>query len=166
VSISAGARSLPTVTPDDSNDKNAKHRSRLEREIDEILTSARADSLPPAEGKKRLTALPNVPGARRRQWSGLLAPQRRGALMIVLALLLAFLAVLVSDASQLLANLLVMGAVVAFAWPIVARARSGSGSRSMPPPSRMWRGRELDITPTRSSPIENLRDWWNRRPRR
>ena len=75
------------------------------------------------------------------------------------ALAIAFLAVLVSDASPLLARLLVFAAVISFIVPILSRFRRTSA----PPEMKMWRGQVMDVNPTRTNPIDQVRDWWRNR---
>jgi hypothetical protein len=78
---------------------------------------------------------------------------------MVLALVIAFVAVLVSDASPLLARLLVFAAVGSFLVPIIRSFQRPS----TPPQQKMWRGRVIEIEPQQSSPLDQLRAWWRNR---
>jgi hypothetical protein len=78
---------------------------------------------------------------------------------MVLALVIAFVAVLVSDASPLLARLLVFAAVGSFLVPIVRSFQKPSTPRQQ----KMWRGRVIDIEPQQPSPLDQVRAWWKNR---
>jgi hypothetical protein len=81
---------------------------------------------------------------------------------MISALVVALIAVLVSDASPLLARLLVFAAVACFLAPIVSRFWKPAS----PPEQKMWRGQVMEVTPERPNPIDQVRQWWQNRTRR
>lgn len=76
---------------------------------------------------------------------------------IVLGLIAAILAFLISGSSQLLANLFAFAAVVLVLLPIIQGVRRPAS----PPESKMWRGQVIDPRTDESSPIAQLRRWWS-----
>ena len=91
---------------------------------------------------------------------GLSSPRFHAAsFWLVGALVLAICAVLVDDVSPLLANLLALAAVVAVLMPIIQHFRRPA----TPSQSKMWRGQVLEVTPPQSSPLDQLRHWWQSR---
>jgi hypothetical protein len=151
---------VTTATPDDPNPREPDQpRSRLDQEIDDILTRSGADKL---KGPKRTPKPPDlrsIRGGQSSQARPAWLKTSSGAFWMVLALVIAFVAVLVADASPLLARLLVFAAVASFLVPIVQRFRGTSS----PPPQKMWRGRPIEIEPQQPSPLDQIRDWWRRR---
>ena len=80
---------------------------------------------------------------------------------LLLAVGLAILSLLLSDASPLLATLFALGAVVYVVLPVIQRYRRPSSA----PETRMWRGREIDSRLPSDSMTESVRRWWSsRRP--
>lgn len=147
---------MPTATPDDREPDQSAHRSRLDQEIDEILSKTSADSLPPPSRRPSLRAMP---GGR---------PQPRpiprlrgasGAFWMGAALVIAFVAFLVADASPLLANILAVVALVCFVMPVIQRFRRPK----QVPEAKMWRGQVIDDRPRQSNPLDDIRAWWDRR---
>lgn len=76
---------------------------------------------------------------------------------IVLGLIAAILAFLISGSSQLLANLFAFAAVVLVLLPIIQSVRSPAS----PPEAKMWRGQAMDPGADEYSPIAQLRRWWS-----
>jgi hypothetical protein len=146
-------QSPPADTPPDGN----QGKSRLDRELDEILSKNENIRLlppPPKPARKKPTPLKTTPAL-----SSVLPPRVRQILAspLVLALGLAVLALLVSDISPLLANLLCLAAVVCIILPMIQRFRGPSS----PPETRMWRGQVMDVRPSQSgTPLDSIRNWW------
>lgn len=145
---------------DDDQPKAPQQRSRLDREIDEILSRTDAHrTLPPptpirSRQQSSAPTLPSIPPAVQ---SILRVP-------ILQALLLALAAWLLDDVSALVSNLLALAAVVCIILPMV-RGRRPAGP-SVTPETRMWRGREIETrAPASRTPLDSLRDWWTNRHR-
>lgn len=146
---------------DDDQPKAPPHRSRLDREIDEILSKTDAHrTLPPptpirSRQKPSAPTLPPIPPAIQ---SILRVP-------ILQALLLALAAWLLDDVSALVSNLLAFAAVVCIILPMVRGGRP-AGTPSVAPETRMWRGQVIETrAPAPRTPIDSLRDWWSNRHR-
>ncbi len=76
---------------------------------------------------------------------------------------LALLALVLSEWSRTLAVLLAIGSLVVFFLPIVAQFRRSATTSSS---SRRWRGRDIDLPPSRVGLVGRLRYWlWRRRHR-
>lgn len=146
------------TTSDENPTGDRQQKSRLDREIDEILARSETDRpLPPPPTPIRPRVTKTSPSIPPRLASLLQVP-------ILQALLLALAAWIVADLSALLANLLALGAVVCIILPMVRGVRPTSGS--VAPETRMWRGQVIDLRPEQPrTPVESLRDWWNTRRR-
>jgi len=143
--------------PADSPPDDGPGKTRLDRELDEILSKNENIRLlppPPKPSRPRAVPLgpkPSVAGMVPQRFHGLLTAP------IVVALGLAVVALLLADLSPLLANLLGLAAVVCIIHPMFQRFRRPA----TPPETRMWRGREIDVPPQREpSPLDGVRDWW------
>jgi hypothetical protein len=150
---------VTTSTPEEPNPRDGEARSRLDQEIEEILSRSGADQLKAPRRTPKPPKLRSIPGgigqsARPTWWK-----PSSGAFWMVLALVIAFLAVLVSDASPLLARLLVFAAVGSFLVPIIQRFQRPSA----PPQQKMWRGQVIEIEPQQSNPLDQVRAWWKNR---
>jgi len=151
--------SPPAETPPEG----APRKTRLDRELEEILSKNENIRLlppPPTAPKRkptRTTTGKSIPS---------MIPSKAQALLaspIVLALGLAIVALLVSDVSPLLANLLGLAAVACILVPMAQRFRRRP---SAPPETRMWRGQVIDAKPPQPpSPLDAARDWWRSRQR-
>lgn len=146
-------------TPEDSASSG---KSRIDREIDEILS--RSDNvlpMPPRESRRNRPSMERPVYASGSSLSNSnSATQWRAQLLgapIVLGLIAAILAFLISGSSQLLANLFAFAAVVLVLLPIIQGVRSPAS----PPEARMWRGQAMDPGADESSPIAQLRRWWS-----
>ncbi len=157
-------QSPPAENP--SDDRPGK--SRLDRELDEILSKNENIRLlpPPPETKSRPpTRIKPKVGPTPPPMESMIPPKMRELMMspIVMAVGLAIIAMLVVGLSPLVANLLCLAAVVCVVAPMAQRFRSRP---SAPPEIRMWRGQVIDSTPSRQqSPIDAARDWWKSRQR-
>ena len=148
---------MSTTSPDPPDE-----RSRLDREIDEILE--RNDNirlLPPPPTPKRQRPSPSQ--SLSSATSTLPAPlQRALRVPLVQAFLLVIVAIMIDGVSPLLANVLCAAAVLCIIVPIVTQWRRPGAM----PESRTWRGREID-PPSRfaspESPIDRARRWWSSR---
>ena len=148
-----------TTTSDNNPTGDRQQKSRLDREIEEILSRSEAEQrLPPPPTPIRPRPVRATPSI----------PPRVAAIAqvpILQALALGIAAWLVSDLSQILANLFALAAVVCIILPMVRGVRP-STSTTIAPETRMWRGQAIDTRPQQPrTPLESLRDWWNaRRP--
>ncbi len=155
-------QSPPAETPSD----DGTGKSRLDRELDEILSKNENIRLlpPPPQASKPPRPKP-APRQSASSIESMIPPKARELLAspVVLALGLAIVALLVSDLSALLATMLSLAAVVCVVMPMVQRFRRGP---SAPPDIRMWRGQVIDSQPPgQASPIDAARDWWKSRQR-
>lgn len=149
--------SEPRDTPE--NPASAR-KSRMDREIEEILAD-RNNALPPPPSKPRrkrpVTQRPaRLPSPSISDVASGWAPRLLGA-PILLALVAALMAILIAGSSQLLANLFAFVAVALVLLPIVQRFRSPATR----PESRMWRGQVIDPRSEESSPVSQLKRWWS-----
>ncbi|HYI25021.1 MAG TPA: hypothetical protein VD767_06380 [Thermomicrobiales bacterium] len=146
-------------TSDDNQASDSQPKSRLDREIEEILarTSPSPESQAPIPFQR-----PNRAPSRHLT----IPPQLTAVLQVPIlqALILAIAAWLVDGLSPLLASILALAAVVCILLPM---ARGGRVSKSnVAPEARMWRGQVIDATPAQpKTPIESLRTWWDNRRR-
>lgn len=141
----------PNGTPGDKPDK-----TKLEREIEEILQRAERDNpLPPptpidshrrkpVEETREPFKLPDL-GKTARHWLDT-AP-------MLMAFLAAILAIIVSDFSALLATLCATAAVVALFWPVAASMRAPQMEQ------KMWRGRPYDNQAEQPQPVTRVQEW-------
>jgi hypothetical protein len=156
----------PTMhSPSSSKDpENSQGKSRLDRELEEILSkddNIRHLPPPPKACKPRQLKAPSSPT------SSINLPPRAMKLLsspAILALVLAVIALLISDASRLLANILCFAAVACIIWPMLQRFRRPSAAAS---DTKMWRGRVYEVgkpssTSTRT-PLDSVREWWDSR---
>lgn len=147
------------MTSDNNPPENPLRKSRLDREVDEILASSqRHNPLPPPT--------PIRPNMQVAQPKASMPPQVLAACRtpILQALACALLAWIVRDVSPLLASVLAFGAIVCIILPIVRGSRPSTPSRSLE--TRMWRGQVIDMRqPSTRTPLDSLRDWWNARHR-
>ena len=148
-------QSPPTETPPNGD----SGKSRLDRELDEILSKNENIRLlppPPKPPKSKPTPIRSATS------TNLAIPpvvQRVLAIPIVLALVLAIVAMLVADFSPFIANVLCFAAVLSIILPIVQRFRGPA----TPPETRMWRGEVIDVKPQSQSGsiLDSVRNWWN-----
>lgn len=146
------------------NPSEPSGRSRLDREVDEILThTMKSNPLPLIPFKQRVAEkrarMPHSPAAAT-SWHDV---QRiLTAVPILTALACAILCVMVASASPLLARLFAIAAVAALIYPIVLHLRGGS----KPAGPQLWRGQVMDARPPQSSPIDEVKRWFRSRPPR
>ncbi len=152
--------------PADTPPNGSSGKSRLDRELEEILAKNENIRLlppPPEQPKPNRTRTPSpkvgsAPGS-------MIPPQARTLMAspIVVALGLAIAAVLVAGFSALLANLLGLAAVVCILYPMAQRLKR---KPTAPPDIRMWRGQVIDAKPPQQpSPLDAAREWWKSRQR-
>ncbi|MGI8405456.1 MAG: hypothetical protein ACR2OE_11960 [Thermomicrobiales bacterium] len=166
--MSTPSTAFPDPDDDPNNDSAPKPpessgRSRLDREVDEILThTMKSNPLPPIPFKQRVaekrSRMPHPPAA-----SPWYEVQRiLTAIPILTALACAILCVMVAGASPLLARLFAIAAVVALIYPIVLHLRGGS----KPAGPQLWRGQVMDTRPPQASPLDEVKRWFRSRPPR
>lgn len=147
--------------PTDPPSENSGGKSRLDRELEEILS--KNDSirlLPPPPSQKKPTSRPTPI----RTGTPAIPPavSRWLDVPIIQALVLAFLALLLRDISALIANTLCFVAVACIMFPIVR----GFQRPAAAPPTQMWRGRSFEVTPPKNPTlIDSIRAWWSSRQR-
>jgi hypothetical protein len=151
-------QSPPADTPPDGS----QGKSRLDRELEEILSKNENIRLlpPPPKATKTKPSIPAAPSSLTTTFPKVLG--RIASAPILVALILGIVAYLISDLSQLIANLLCVAAVVCIILPMVQRFR-----RPAPEPqTRMWRGQTFEVREESSSNLlDSLRTWWNSRHR-
>jgi hypothetical protein len=147
-----------TTTSDNNPTGDRQQKSRLDREIEEILSRSEAEQrLPPPPTPIRPRPVRTTPSIPPRVVAVARVP-------IIQALGLGVAAWLVNDLSQLLANLLALAAVVCIILPMVRGVRPSTPT--IVSETRMWRGQVVDTRPQQPrTPVETLRDWWNARRR-
>lgn len=146
-----------SAPPSSPSPEGQDSRSRLDREIDEIL--ARNDNIrllppppEPAKPARPTIQIPTLPWAVRRFFE---AP-------IILAVAIAIVAYLLRDLSPLLANIGATVAVACIIWPVAQSFRRPRTSVT----TRTWRGQVYQAAPPASaSIIDSVRRWWNDRRR-
>jgi hypothetical protein len=146
-------QSPPTDTPPESG----PGKSRLDREIDEILSKDENIRLLPPPPKP---ARPHAKTTSSTPTMGAMIPPRFQKLItapIVVALALGVLALLIADLSPLFANLLCLAAVVCIVHPMFQRFRRPTTT----PETHMWRGQVIDVRQSKgSSSMDSVREWW------
>lgn len=142
-----------------------KRYTKVEEEIIQILD--RMDDGPTPRPRPR--PRPNLrlvkqPAARRRWNAGELL-RRSPLLFLIGSLALALLALSLRGTSSTLATALAIGAFLSFFAPLLLARRHSAGSS--PIEGKMWRGRDIVVTPPPGeSPLERARAWWELRRRR
>jgi hypothetical protein len=147
---------MPTSAQPNGSPSDRPDKSRLEREIEEILErSERENPLPPPtpirpevkrpmEEFTRNVEIPDV-GASIRRWLE--------SMGIFVAFMLAIVALMVSNISPFLAHIVAIGAVVALFWPVVTANR---GPKSMP---KSWRGTTYTGRQDPPETVTRFQDW-------
>jgi hypothetical protein len=137
----------------------AKRRyTRVEEEIIQILEKKEREpgwrqARPRLPRSPRLN-LPRVPGRFRLD----------GLAWLGLTFGLALAAILVGGSHPLLSGLLAIASILVFLSPIVLRRRASS---SLPQSPQRWRGRDIDLPPSRQGVLGDLRyRLWQARQRR
>ena len=150
-------QSPPAEPPSD----NSTGKSRLDRELEEILS--RNDNIrhlpPPPSQKKPRPIRPTAPAG-----TSYLPPAAKKLLEtpIVVALAVSLLAYALRDVSALLASVLCFVAVACIILPIVRRFQRPTAA----PPTQMWRGRTFEVgSPQNESIVDSIRSWWSSRQR-
>lgn len=161
---------MTTRTPDPGDEPTSPPAgpSRLDREVAEILeraerepisfedAAARRRKAPPRLNAPEPRSRPAAPTRSALQWFEGLGAGR----YLVLAVVAAILALLVSDLSPLLANVFAIVCVAAIFIPVVERFRRPDASTD-----KMWRGQNLGSSLSRPAGIERLFDRFRRPPR-
>lgn len=143
-------------SPRDDPDSKRSRPSRIEQEIEEILSrSDRPISFQERVRARRRQASPmsrnRLRTLRGQAGAGI---ERLAGLSLLSALAVAALAAFVQDFSPLLAQILAVISVALLLAPIIQRFR-----RPNPPSTPMWRGRSIDFSPRSGSSLrDQLRD--------
>ncbi len=160
----------PTAFPspeDSSNDPKrgdgtSPGRSRLDREVDEILTQTiKSNPLPPIPFKQRVAERraqmphPKVANTRWRDFTRIVT-----AVPLLTSFALAVICAMMADSSPLLARVFAVAAVAVLIYPIVIHVRGGS----TPNGPQLWRGQVMDLSETGPSPVDQLKRWIHSRP--
>ncbi|MGC4190045.1 MAG: hypothetical protein QM589_02265 [Thermomicrobiales bacterium] len=150
---------------------DSARRSRLDREVDEILRSATRDApLPPTPISSRRTKGPNGPSTHDRLRPILsTVVDTVMAVPLITAVGLGIVCAIVAPYSPFIATIAVVLAIVVLAAPYIRAARRSSLPGGDDP--KMWRGRVMDSPSIRPrgigerTPAEKITDWINsRRP--
>lgn len=147
---------MPTSTQPNGSPSDQPKKTRLEREIDEILERAQREQPlpPPTPIRPRARKSPNeivqnirIPsiGASMRRWLD--------AAPLLVAFVAAIIGVMIRDVSPFLATIAATAAVVALFWPVVASFRAPQSG------VKMWRGREYDTSPEPPQTIRRFQEW-------
>jgi hypothetical protein len=154
---------MPTSAEPNGTPSDKPGKSRLEREIEEILENAeRKHPLPPPtpiDSRRRQRATPpSRPTVNLSSVTDSLGRSLAAAPLLV-AFAAAIIAVLLRNVSPLLATLAATGAVVALFWPVVISVR---GSRT---PEKTWRGQTYTTPQEPPEIVTRIRAWLrDRRP--
>lgn len=155
---------VSTTIPNDIDpEENGRSKTRLDQELDEILAKSGAEQLKPPRRQIQRPALRSMPGGLSVDRPTRLRRVPTAGLLMISSIVVAFVAMLVADASPLLARLLVYVAIGCFIAPIVMHFWPSSGGR---PEQKMWRGRVIEYEPERPSVQGQLRRWWQNRSTR
>lgn len=151
---------MPTSAQPNGTPSDKPGKSRLEREIEEILerterenplpppTPIRPDVKGPLEDFTSRVRMPDIgTGARRLLESA----------SILVALMAAIIALMVSEISPFLATIAAVAAVVALFWPVVTSSRA---PRSMP---KTWRGTTYTGRQDPPETITRVQEWLRRK---
>jgi hypothetical protein len=148
---------MPTSAQPNGSPSDKPGKSRLEREIEEILERAEREHPlpPPTPFEARLRKQASKESGPRVDLSSLAESARRwlDTAPLLVAFGAAILALIVRNVSPFLATVAATAAVVALFWPIVASFRNPR------PEAKTWRGRTYE---TRQEPPElvmRLRAW-------
>jgi hypothetical protein len=137
-------------------------KSRLDREIDEILEKKMKEPIPFRPRQQTQGRHPNQTSPLRQQAER--AWQWLSSMPLAMAYAFVFLAILVHDASPLLALLLCTAAVVAIWYPGIRRLLKPASAAT--PDVKYWRGRpyasEIKSAVSRS-PVDSLKRYFDRR---
>lgn len=146
---------MPTSTQPNGSPSDQPKKTRLEREIEEIL--ARAEKENPLPPPTPIRPRRKAPGEYMRNLQApAIGPSLRRWLdtaPMLVAFAAALIGVIIRDVSPFLATVAAVAAVVALFWPVVTHYRA---PRSGP---KMWRGRELDTNPEPPQSVTKFQDW-------
>jgi hypothetical protein len=161
---------VTTKSPEDDGPAGPPQRpSRLEREVAEILERTENQPISFTDEVRRRAnarrqqrvAAPQRPPAQAPGNGAMAAFERLGeGRYLVVAVVAAVLALVLSDVSPLLATLLAIVCVVSIFIPIVQRFRQPEG-----PATKTWRGRDMSIGGSRPEGIERIFNRFRRPPR-
>ena len=154
---------MPTSAQPDGAPGENHGKSRLEREIEEILEKTeREHPLPPPtpirpdidQPWSSLKSRVNVP-----DMSDFGTTMRRmlDSMPLFVALMLAILAWMISDLSPFLANIVAIASVVALFWPII------SATRAPTPMEKTWRGQTYGARQEPPEGAIRIREWLRRK---
>lgn len=144
------------ASPPASPQGGAEPQSRLDRELEEILS--RNDNI------LHLPPPPKVRPPRKPTPRPTLPPKvvRIISTPMVSALLIALVAFLLRDVSRVVASVLCFLAVACIIWPMVQRVRQPRQA----PGAKMWRGQTFEVgSPAEPTLFDSVRSWWNSRKR-
>ena len=151
------------TTNNDDGDETPRPRSRLEREVAEILERKDREPISFAdEAQRRKRTSRPEPHVRPsgqadpRAWFDRLGSGR----YLLVAIAAAVLALIVRDVSPLLANILAIVCVAAIFFPVVQQFRQPQA-----PDTKTWRGRDVSSSLSRPAGLERLFDRFRRPPR-
>lgn len=133
----------PTITPEDNPDESPQTRSRMEREIDEILQESQLPVAPPPPISLQAHRRRKTVEAVREQMRQSRAPQTMREVVLTMPLLVAIgatiVTMLLAPVSQILATMSAAIVIVALWVPGLIRLQGGND-----PGPRTWRGRSYD----------------------
>jgi hypothetical protein len=142
-----------------------KRYTKVEEEIIQILD--KMDDGAPPRARPNLRLVKTTRPSRRFRLSALNAgaiSRRFPLAFMVLAFVLAIFAISFRDSSSTVATVLAVLAALSFFAPLLLSRRPASGAS--PIEGKMWRGRDIVVTPPPGqSPVERARRWFERRQR-
>lgn len=152
-----------TSDGDDGNGGPPRPATRLEREVTEILERSEKQPISFTDEVRRRSVASRAAARQATPSTASLARrfERLGsARYLLLAIVAAVLALVVSDYSPLLANVLAIVCVGAIFVPVVQRFRQPES-----PVTKSWRGQDLSRGASRPAGVERLFDRFRRPPR-
>ena len=153
-----------TSDSDGGKDEHGRQPTRLEREVAEIIERSERQPISFADEVRRRGNASRARMQRSQSQTSSVVDrfERLGAARyLIVAIVAAVLALLVSDLSPLLANVLAIVCVAAIFLPVAQRFRQPDE-----PATKSWRGQDLSRSVGRPDGPERIFDWFRRPPRK
>lgn len=147
---------MPTSAQPNGTPSDKPGKSRLEREIEEILErTERENPLPPPTPIRPEVKRPMAEFSEKVKMPDIGGNARRllGSASIFVALMGAIIAMMLSSISPFLATVVAIASVVALFWPVVTASRA---PRSEP---KTWRGTTYDLRQEPPEAVTRFQEW-------
>jgi hypothetical protein len=143
-----------------SDSKDKQHRSRVEREVLEILEKAEREQ-PPITDLAKWRAV-NEGRKRRAQIAALSQTVRQRltpGIILVMGIALAVIAFATRHGQPGVSRVFALAAIICIVLPFIMGFRKPAPDASI----KRWRGRDLHPTGGPDTPVESLKRWWRSR---